>query len=156
MADLTDNEARFLQELEKLVMERQVNIPCNERKECLNLSSRENINDNIMRIYIKRGKRNIHKCSFTVIYNKSIVLWRLDIEPGRIHQNPDGEDVPNPHLHVYREGYDDKYAIPLPDSFTDVNNLSKTLYDLLAYSNVINRDDVEIYDQGVLFNGLDQ
>ena len=109
-----------------------------------------------MRIYIKRGKRNINKCSFNVVYNKSIILLRLDIEPGRIHQNPDGQDVPNPHLHIYREGYDDRYAIPAPESFVDMGNLAQALYDLLGYSNVINRDEVEIFDQGVLFNGLDQ
>ena len=156
MADLTDAEAKFLIELEKIATDRRIDIPDDSKKEHLNLASAEEQNDNIMRIYIKRGRRNINKCSFNVVYNKSIILLRLDIEPGRIHQNPDGRDVPNPHLHIYREGYDDRYAIPAPECFVDTSNLAQALYDLLGYSNVINRDEVEIYDQGVLFNGLDQ
>lgn len=156
MADLTDAEAKLLIELEKIATDKRVDIPSNSQKVHLNLSSAKEKDDNIMRIYIKRGKRNINKCSFNVVYNKSITLLRLDIEPGRIHQNPDGKDVPNPHLHIYREGYDDRYAEPLPECFADTANLAKTLYDLLGYSNVINRDKVEIFDQGVLFNGLNQ
>lgn len=156
MADLTNAEAKFLIELEKIATDRRIDIPVDSKKEHLNLARAEEPNDNIMRIYIKRGKRNINKCSFNVVYNKSIILLRLDIEPGRIHQNPDGQDVTNPHLHIYREGYDDRYAIPAPESFVDMGNLAQALYDLLGYSNVINRDEVEIFDQGVLFNGLDQ
>lgn len=156
MADLTDAEARILIELEKVATDKRIDIPVGAKKEHLNLARTEEPNDNIMRIYIKRGKRNINKCSFNVVYNKSITLLRLDIEPGRLHQNPDGRDVPNPHLHIYRDGYDDRYAIPAPECFTDTSNLAQSLYDLLGYSKVINRDEVEIFDQGVLFNGFDQ
>lgn len=156
MSELTDNEAKFLIELEKVAMEKLVNIPCGKNKEHIDLASAEERMDNIMRVFIRRGKINANKCSFNVVYNKSITLIRLDIEAGRVHTNPDGKDVPSNHLHIYREGYDDRFAFPLPECFTDPENLAKTLYDLLGYSNVINRDDVQIYDQGVLFNGYGQ
>ncbi|GEM_PF-2690004 len=45
-------------------------------------------------------------------------ICRLDY--GRFiqsHSNPDGTIVAGPHLHVYREGFDDKYAIPLSSVF---------------------------------------
>ena len=35
---------------------------------------------------------------------------RLDLD-GPMHRNPDGEEIPCPHLHIYREGYGDKWAI---------------------------------------------
>lgn len=41
-----------------------------------------------------------------------VVLVRLDLG-GAPHRNPDGEEVPVPHLHVYREGYGDKWAVPV-------------------------------------------
>lgn len=156
MSELTDNEAKALIELEKIAMQNVVNIPSGNTKEHLDLASAKERKDNIMRIFIRRGKINPNKCSFNVVFNKSITLIRLDIEAGRVHTNPDGQDMPSNHLHIYREGYDDRYAFPLPECFTDPDNLAQTLYDLLGYSNVINRDEVQIYDQGVLFNGYGQ
>lgn len=41
------------------------------------------------------------------------ILLRLDVN-GPAHTNPDGTIVPTPHLHIYREGYDDKWAFPVP------------------------------------------
>jgi hypothetical protein len=41
-----------------------------------------------------------------------IVLVRLDID-GTPHTNPDGEGLTGTHLHLYREGYDDKWAQPI-------------------------------------------
>ena len=43
----------------------------------------------------------------------AIILMRLDLD-GPPHRNPDGEEVSCPHLHIYREGYGDKWAIPAP------------------------------------------
>ncbi len=43
---------------------------------------------------------------------KNIVLARLDF--GHRHENPDGDSVPEQHIHLYREGYNDKFALPLP------------------------------------------
>lgn len=44
---------------------------------------------------------------------QAIILVRLDLD-GPLHRNPDGAEVPCPHLHVYREGYGDKWAAPAP------------------------------------------
>lgn len=38
---------------------------------------------------------------------------RLDLD-GPPHRNPDDEVIPCPHLHIYREGYGDKWATPAP------------------------------------------
>jgi len=63
------------------------------------------------------------------------ILLRLDVD-GPPHQNPDGEEMPSPHLHVYREGYGDKWAVPVPAEFTDTSDLVCTLRDFMKYCNV--------------------
>jgi hypothetical protein len=41
--------------------------------------------------------------------------------------------VPCPHLHVYREGFADKWASPIdPSEFTDTTNLVLTFQQFLA------------------------
>lgn len=43
---------------------------------------------------------------------EAVVLARLDFASP--HRNPDGTAVGVPHLHVYREGYGDKFAYEVP------------------------------------------
>ena len=65
-----------------------------------------------------------------------IVLVRLDLGCAP-HRNPDDEEIMAPHIHVYREGYGDRWAFPAPnDLFRDLSNLGVTLDDFMAYCNV--------------------
>ena len=67
---------------------------------------------------------------------KVIVLVRLDLG-GAPHRNPDGEEIPVPHIHVYREGYGDKWAMPLPtDQFCATNDVWTTFEDFLRFCNI--------------------
>ena len=62
---------------------------------------------------------------------------RLDIQ-GAPHRNPDGEVIPCPHLHIYRENFGDKWAFPLPASkFQHLGDLYQTFEDFMAECNVI-------------------
>ena len=64
----------------------------------------------------------------------AIKLAMTLIEP---HRSPDDVEVASPHLHIYREGYGDKWAFPLPaDSFPNMNDLWLTLEDFMRYCNV--------------------
>ncbi len=55
-----------------------------------------------------------------------IVLLRLDINAAP-HKNPDNRELGNSHLHVYKVGFSDKYAIDIPmDKFSNINNLEQT------------------------------
>lgn len=83
----------------------------------------------------RKGKIKLRKCTYQERYAQRDILLRLDID-GPTHTNPDGEEVPCPHLHTYREGYGDKWATPLPPEFKNADNLSKTLRDFLKYANV--------------------
>jgi len=66
-----------------------------------------------------------------------IILARLDYG-GPAHPNPDGEEIPCPHLHLYKEGYGDKWAFPIPqDKFPNIGDQWETLSDFMKYINVI-------------------
>jgi hypothetical protein len=85
----------------------------------------------------RRGRIKISKCTYQERYSVIEILLRLDID-GPTHENPDGTEVPCPHLHIYREGYGDKWAQPIPASFTDPSSLSLTLREFLQYCRVQN------------------
>lgn len=86
---------------------------------------------------------DIHKSRIVLVKGKyqtrarqTIPLIRLDFG-GAPHTNPDGTNIECPHLHIYREGYGDKWAIPAPlDVFTDLANLYKTLEHFMQYCNI--------------------
>lgn len=65
----------------------------------------------------------------------TVVLARLDFGSAP-HRNPDGQTVPAPHLHLYREGFGDRWATPLPSNFTDPADIQKTLTEFLDFCHV--------------------
>jgi hypothetical protein len=72
-----------------------------------------------------------------------VVLVRLDLA-GPTHRNPDGEEVPCPHLHLYREGYGDKWAKPLPaDIFSAPTDLWATLQAFQVFCNITQPPHIE-------------
>jgi len=85
----------------------------------------------------RRGRIKISKCTYQERYNVIEVLLRLDID-GPPHDNPDGTEVACPHLHIYKEGFADKWAYPIPVDFTNIADLSLTLKEFLAYCKVQN------------------
>jgi len=85
---------------------------------------------------ISRGKIDLLKGTYQNRSRQIVVLVRLDFG-GRPHRNPDDEEIPSPHLHIYREGYGDKWAVPVPvDRFPDMNDLWRTLEDFMRYCNI--------------------
>jgi len=54
----------------------------------------------------------IHRVKYQNRAHKAIVLARLDF--GHRHENPDGTQASERHIHIYREGYGDQFAYPLP------------------------------------------
>lgn len=68
---------------------------------------------------LSRGRIDLAKVKMQNRARQVVVLARLDLSGPR-HRNPDDEEVPCPHLHVYREGFGDKWAEPLPhDRFSN-------------------------------------
>lgn len=62
---------------------------------------------------VTRSQIKLSKSTYQNRARAAIILLRLDVD-GPPHRNPDGEEIPCPHLHAYREGFGDKWAIPAP------------------------------------------
>lgn len=84
---------------------------------------------------IQRMKIQLKKNTFQNRARKSIVLARIDIG-GAPHRNPDGKEILCPHIHLYQEGFDDKWAYHLPDTFTDSNDIWLTLQEFMKFCNI--------------------
>ena len=86
---------------------------------------------------IYRGRIELTKGTLQNRAWQLFILARLDYG-GAPHRNPDGEEMPCPHLHIYREGYGVKWAVPVPgDKFPTIGNDWETLQDFMKYCNVI-------------------
>jgi len=95
----------------------------------------------------RKGKIKVSKCTYQERYQVIEILLRLDID-GPTHENPDGTEIPTPHLHIYKEGFADKWAYPLPAGvFTDTTDLVKTFLEFLKHCKV---RDVPQVQRGVL------
>jgi hypothetical protein len=85
---------------------------------------------------LSRGRIDLRKGTNQARSRQVIPLVRLDYG-GAPHRNPNGEEIACPHIHIYREGFGDKWAFPLPDGvFANLGDHWQTLHDFLAYCNV--------------------
>ena len=95
---------------------------------------------------VTAGRISLRKASYQTRWRRTTVLIRLCVN-GPTHRNPDGQLLGNTHLHVYREGYHDKYAIPVPNTFVDLNDQSRVLQDFCAFCNIARQP---IYSQRLI------
>jgi hypothetical protein len=94
-----------------------------------------------------RGTIRISKLKFQNRARKVIVLVRLDLG-GAPHTNPDGQRLGGTHLHVYREGHEDRWAWPLdPTQFTNPADFRQALDDFCRFCNI---QDVPRFQGGLL------
>lgn len=97
---------------------------------------------------ISRGRIRLTKCTYQERYQSINILLRLDLD-GPPHPNPEVNAVPlaflapyigktlqPPHLHLYVEGYLDKWAIPLPNGFSNPGDLFVTFQEFCSFCNI--------------------
>lgn len=83
-----------------------------------------------------RGTIRLSKLKLQTRGQKVIVLVRLDVD-GAPHTNPDGIKLPGTHLHIYREGYEDRWAVSLSlNEFRNPTNIRQCFQDFSRYCNV--------------------
>lgn len=83
-----------------------------------------------------RHQIRITKATYQNRVPNNSVLMRLDID-GPPHRNPDDTEIPCPHLHIYREGFGDKWAVPAPtDRYPDTSNLFDTFQSFMQHCNI--------------------
>jgi hypothetical protein len=91
---------------------------------------------------VTRGRIKLTKATYQNRARQAVILMRLDLD-GPPHRNPNDEEVACPHLHIYREGYGDKWAIPAPtDRYTDINDLLSTLRAFMSHCNIVEPPDI--------------
>jgi hypothetical protein len=82
---------------------------------------------------IRRGRIDLLKGKYQTRARQAVVLVRLDFG-GAPHRNPDDQEIGSPHLHLYREGYGDKWAVPVPvEHFARTSDLWGTLEDFMRF-----------------------
>ena len=87
---------------------------------------------------ITRARIKLTKATYQNRARQAIILMRLDLD-GPPHRNPDDQEIPCPHLHVYREGYGDKWAVPAPaDRYPNVQDLFSTFDAFMRHCNITN------------------
>jgi hypothetical protein len=85
---------------------------------------------------VTRAQIKLTKATYQNRARAAIILMRLDLD-GPPHRNPDGEEIPCPHLHIYREGYGDKWAILAPvDRYTNTLDLFFTFEAFMQHCNI--------------------
>jgi hypothetical protein len=91
---------------------------------------------------IYRAQINLAKGTYQNRARGVVILARLDFG-GAPHRNPDDEEIASPHLHIYREGYGDKWARALPaNAFANPNDRWVLLLDFLRFVNVTNAPEI--------------
>lgn len=139
--DLTQQEADALIQMEK---HRANNIawtfPANgDRLEIPLISA--NKRENFL-LDIRRARIDLAKITYQHRSRQIVRLLRLDLG-GPPHRNPDGQEMPCPHLHVYREGFHDKWAFPIDSQkFSDISDRDRALDDFMRLCNVTVRPTI--------------
>jgi hypothetical protein len=141
--DITQAEADLLIAMEKHYLDaRQLGFPNPGERLTIPLSSsdrREHFLLDVTRVRIK-----LTKATFQNRARQAVVLMRLDID-GSPHRNPDGEEIPCPHLHIYREGYGDRWAIPAPvERYPNTLELVPTFDAFMDHCNITQKPQFKV------------
>ena len=94
----------------------------------------------------RRGSFSLQKYTLNDRFRISIVLARVDINPPP-HENPDGVKIEGDHIHLFREGFADKWAIKLCDfdtyDFCSCNNIIEYFQAFCGFLNIKNLPDIQ-------------
>ena len=139
---LTDEEADYLIKVEKLCLEtKEFKFPFNGGKVVIPLVSKDKKEEFLLDI--NRASIDINKNTFQNRVRKCIKLVRLDLG-GAPHRNPDGKEIGTPHIHIYKNGYEDKFAYELPEFFLTCKTIKDYFYKFLEYCNVTKKTNIEM------------
>jgi len=140
--NLTQAEADALIAMEKhRASEERVDFPMGGQSLALPLQSPDKREHFLLDL--SRARIDLLKVKMQNRGRQVMVLVRLDLG-GAPHRNPDGEEIPVPHLHVYREGFGDKWAVAVPpDRFLATADVWRTLEDFMRFCNISQPPNIE-------------
>jgi hypothetical protein len=134
--DITQTEADALLAMEKIrSSDDEYLFPAEGESVSIPLKSRDKRETFILDL--ARSSINLQKVKYQNRGRRIIILARLDTG-GPPHLNPDGNEIPCPHIHLYREGFGDKWAYTLPPiQFANPGDLWQTLIAFMEYCNIV-------------------
>jgi hypothetical protein len=92
---------------------------------------------------VTRAQIKLTKATYQNRARFAIILMRLDLD-GPPHRNPDGTEVPCPHLHIYKEGFGDKIAVTAPpNTYPNTVDLFATFEAFMKQCNVTHPPKIE-------------
>ena len=92
---------------------------------------------------VTRGRIKLTKVSYQNRGRQAVILMRLCLG-GAPHRNPDDQELPCPHLHIYREEFGDKWAVLAPlDIYPATGDLFSTFEAFMRHCNVTEPPDVQ-------------
>ena len=139
--ELTQQEADSLLAMEKMRIDDQQHLFSGINSSLrIPLKSQDGREEFSLDIY--RGKIELLKNTYQNRARNTIVLARLDIG-GSPHRNPDGQEIGCPHLHLYKEEFGDKWAVTVPNNFTNVSDAWQSLQDFMNYCNITRKPDIQ-------------
>ena len=88
------------------------------------------------RIIVEFSARKKQHAKFELLARHSISLFRAEFG-GPPHLNPDGQIIPCPHFHHYREGFSDRYCTPIGPEFEGIHERLALCQRFLEYCMVV-------------------
>lgn len=122
---LTQAEADYLIKMVKRALSDEIDFP--SRNASTEFDVKGNSKQDLFTIKIFRSKIKHNKYTFGARIKKDgILLLELHINPGNPHTNPDGEIIIGSHWHVYKEGFDRRFAFSVAN-INDNNFVENTM-----------------------------
>lgn len=92
---------------------------------------------------VSRSQVELTKGTYQNRARSVVLLARLDFG-GAPHRNPDDEEIACPHIHLYREGFGDKWAYPLPvDGFVNHEDRWQLFQDFMDFVNITRPPNIQ-------------
>jgi hypothetical protein len=134
--DLTQSEADALLALRKKYMKKDaVNWPSLGTKTSIDIVSLDE--REAFLLDVSRASIKLERLVLQTRARVTVILARLDLN-GPVHRNPDDSELPCPHIHLYREGYADKWAFPVPsEHFFNLDDHRQTVADFMRYCRIM-------------------
>lgn len=93
------------------------------------------VNKEMFLLDFYRGSFELSKYTLNKRHRQTIILLRYD-SAGR-HTNPDGVTFEGRHVHLYREGFNDKFAFPVSEiGVTDTDTIETVFNKIMHFCNV--------------------
>jgi hypothetical protein len=90
-----------------------------------------------------RGSFELSKYTFNKRYRQTIIMLRYD--NGGRDTNPDGVLIIGPHVHLYKEGYNDKFAYPISEiKANSSDSMEEVLKKIMQFCNVNKMPTIEV------------